>query len=229
MKDPTEYSNIGEEYVLDEQERQTRLSNDMIEHIEMREAAPQEEQMALEQDTAQAATAAPATPAQESPAPSTETSPYKDAEGNIDLEQIRKEGAELDSAAIRGVIDTATDFANFVLPDFIPEIPKASPYENKVAQTVRAVSSIVLPTMGVQSLGMRGAASLQAKAVSKLGAANPINRLGNTAFMKFVGERGIEAGASVAVGAVASEYEEDNLTGMLKKNWPATWDFIPDN
>ena len=74
MEDPTEYSNIGEEYVLDEQERQTRLSNDMIEHIEMREAAPQEEQMALEQDTAQAATAAPATPAQESPAPSTAVS-----------------------------------------------------------------------------------------------------------------------------------------------------------
>ena len=92
-------------------------SNDMIEHIEMREAEPQEEQMALEQDTAQAATAAPAAPTQESPAPSTDTSPYKDAEGNIDLEQIRKEGAELDSAAIRGVIDTATDFANFVLPD----------------------------------------------------------------------------------------------------------------
>ena len=43
--------------------------------------------------------------------------------------------------------------------------------------------------------------------------------------MKFVGERGIEAGAGV-VGAVASEYEEDNLTGMLKKNWPETWDLF---
>ena len=229
MKDPTEYSNIGEDYVLDEQERQTRLSNDMIDHIEMREEVSQEEQLALEQELAPTATAAPPAPTQESPAPSTDTSPYKDAEGNIDLEQIRKEGAELDAAAIRGVVDTATDFANFILPDFIPDIPKASPYENNVAQTVRAISSVVLPTMGVQSLGMRGAASLQAKAVSKLGAANPINRLGNTAFMKFVGERGIEAGAGVVVGAVASEYEEDNLTGMLKKNWPATWDFIPDS
>ena len=35
--------------------------------------------------------------------------------------------------------------------------------------------------------------------------------------MKFVGERGIEAGAGVVVGAVASEYEEDNLTGILKR------------
>ena len=48
MTNPSEYSNIGEDYMLDEQERQTRLSNDMIDHIEMREAAPQEEQMALE-------------------------------------------------------------------------------------------------------------------------------------------------------------------------------------
>ena len=83
--------------------------------------------------------------------------------------------------------------------------------------------------MGLQNLGMRGAAALQSKAVTKLGASANINRLGNTAFMKFVGERGIEAGASVAVGAVASEYEEDNLLGSLKKNWPETWDFIPDN
>ena len=229
MKDPTEYSNIGEDYVLDEQERQTRLSNDMIDHIEMREEVSQEEQLALEQELAPTATAAPPAPTQESPAPSTDTSPYKDAQGNIDLEQIRKEGGELDMAAIQGVVDTATDFANFILPDFIPDIPKASKYENKVAQTVRSVSSVVLPTMGLQGLGMRGAAALQSKAVTKLGASANINRLGNTAFMKFVGERGIEAGASVAVGAVASEYEEDNLLGSLKKNWPETWDFIPDN
>jgi hypothetical protein len=229
MKDPTEYSNIGEEYVLDEQERQTRLSNDMIDHIQSREEAPQEEQMALEQESAPAATAAQPEPTQEAPTPSTEGSPYRDAQGNIDLEQIRKEGAELDTAAITGVVDTAIDFANFVLPDFIPDIPKASKYENKVAQTVRSVSSVVLPTMGLQGLGMRGAAALQSGAVSRLGASAKINQLGNTAFMKFVGSRGIEAGASVAVGAVASEYEEDNLLGSLKQNWPETWDFIPDN
>ena len=229
MKDPTEYSNIGEEYVLDEQERQTRLSNDMIEHIEMREAEPQEEQMALEQDTAQAATAVQPAPTQESPVPFTDASPYKDAQGNIDLEQIRKEGAELDTAALVGLVDTATDFANFILPDFIPDIPKVSPYENKVAQTTRAISSVVLPTMILGGIGGAAAKGAQAKAVAKFGANAKINRLGNTAFMKFVGERGIEAGASVAVGAVASEYEEDNLTGMLKKNWPATWDFIPDS
>ena len=33
-----------------------------------------------------------------------------------------------------------------------------------------------------------------------------------------------------AVGAVSSEYETgDNLSGMLKKSFPKTFDFIPDN
>ena len=229
MNDPSEYSNIGEDLVLSEQQRQTSLSDDMLERIENREAASQEKDQTLQLQTAQPATAGQAAPVESTPPSSTEESPYKDAEGNIDLEQIRKEGAELDRAAITGVVDTATDFINFVLPDFIPDIPKATKYENKVAQTVRGVSSVVIPTMGLQGLGMRGAAALQSQAVSKLGASAKINQLGNTAFMKFVGSRGIEAGASVAVGAVASEYEEDNLLGSLKKNWPETWDFIPDN
>ncbi len=231
MNDPSEYSNLGEDFVLDEKERETRLSNDMLEHIETRETASQEKEQTLDLQAAQPATAGQTAPVESTPQPSTEgsQSPYRDAEGNIDLEQIRKEGAELDMAAVTGVIDTATDFVNAVLPDFIPDIPKATKYENKIAQTVRSVSSVAIPTMGLQGLGMRGAAALQSQAVSKLGAGAKINQLGNTAFMKFVGSRGIEAGASVAVGAVASEYEEDNLLGSLKKNWPETWDFIPDS
>jgi hypothetical protein len=33
MKDPSEYSNLGEDFVLDEQERQTQLSNEQIERL----------------------------------------------------------------------------------------------------------------------------------------------------------------------------------------------------
>ena len=223
MNDP----NLGENFVLDEQARQATLSDETLENIEIREALAEETQP-LDLQTTQPATAGVTQPVESTPTPSTE-GPYRDAEGNIDVEQIRKEGAELDAAALTGLADTAIDFANFILPDFIPDIPKATKYENKVAQTVRAVSSVMLPTMGLQGLGMRGAATLQSRAISKFGANAAINRLGNTAFMKFVGSRGIEAGASVAVGAVASEYEEDNLTGSLKQNWPETWDFIPDS
>jgi hypothetical protein len=228
MKDPSEYSNLGEDFVLDEQERQAELSNKQIEEIEQRLAAPQEEPTVPELQATQAAMAAQPTPQGGTSAPSTE-GPYRDAEGNIDLEQIRKEGGELDMAAIAGVADFAADAINFFLPDGIPQVPKATKYENKVASAVRSISSVVLPTMFTQGLGMGLASRAQATAVSRLGATNKINQLGNTAFMKFVGSRGIEAGASVAVGAVSSEYEGDNLAGQIKQSFPETFDFIPDS
>ena len=228
MKDPSEYSNLGEDFVLDEQERQAELSNEQIEEIEQRLAAPQEEPTVPELQATQAAMAAQPTPQGGTSAPSTE-GPYRDAEGNIDLEQIRKEGGELDMAAITGVADFAADAINFFLPDGIPQVPKATKYENKVASAVRSISSVILPTMFTQGLGMGLASKAQATAVSRLGATNKINQLGNTAFMKFVGARGIEAGASVAVGAVSSEYEGDNLAGQIKQSFPETFDFIPDS
>lgn len=228
MKDPSEYTDLGEDFVLDEQERQTQLSNEQILEIEQRLEAPQEELTVPEQQAAQAAMAAQVEPQVETSAPSTE-GPYRDAEGNVDLEQIRKEGGELDMAAITGVADFAADAINFFLPDGIPQVPKATKYENKVAAAVRSISSVVIPTMFTQGLGMGLASRAQASAVSRLGATNKINQLGNTAFMKFVGTRGIEAGAAVAVGAVSSEYEEDNLAGQLKQSFPETFDFIPDN
>ena len=229
MKDPTEYSNLGEDFVLDEQERQTELSNEQIDEIKARLEAPQEEPTVQEQQATQAATAAVAEPQEETSAPSTE-GPYKDAEGNIDLDQIRKEGAELDMAAVQGVADFAADSLNFLLsPTGAPKIPKATKYENKVAGFVRSVSSVLFPTMALQGAGMGLASQAQAQAVSKLGAANKINQLGNTAFMKFVGTRGVEAGASVAVGAVSSEYEGENLAGQLKEIIPPQFDYIPDN
>ena len=229
MKDPSEYSNLGEDFVLDEQERQTQLSNEQIQEIEQRLEAPQEVPTVQEQQAAQAVMAAKeAAQQEETSAPSTE-GPYKDAEGNIDLEQIRKEGGELDMAAVTGIADFAADAVNFFLPDGIPQVPKATKYENKVASAVRSISSVLFPTLATQGLGMGLAKGAQAMSVSKLGAANKLNQLGNTAFMKFVGSRGIEAGASVAVGAISSEYEEDNLAGQLKQSFPETFDFIPDS
>ena len=87
MKDSTEYSDLGEDFVLDEQERQTQLSNEQIQEIEQRLEAPQEVVTMPEQQAAQAATAVQTEPQVESPAPYME-GPYRDAAGNIDLEQI---------------------------------------------------------------------------------------------------------------------------------------------
>ena len=62
------------------------------------------------------------TPQGETSAPSTE-GPYKDAEGNIDLEQIRKEGGELDMACITGVADFGTDAIKLCIYG-VPQVPK---------------------------------------------------------------------------------------------------------
>ncbi len=72
MKDPSEYSNLGEDFVLDEQERQAELSNEQIKEIQQRLEAPQEETTALEQQATQAVTAAQPTPQVKTSAPSTE-------------------------------------------------------------------------------------------------------------------------------------------------------------
>ena len=110
------------------------------------------------------------------------------------------------------------------------KIPKATKYEDEVAEATRKISSVVLPTVLTQGAYSGVAARAQTASVARLGQANKINQLGNTAFMKFVGNRGIESAAAVTVGAVTTEYEtDDNLSGMLKKSWPKTYDFIPDN
>jgi hypothetical protein len=109
------------------------------------------------------------------------------------------------------------------------QIPKVTPYENGVASAARAISSVVVPTLALQGVGVALAAKAQGASTKVLGAGNVINRLGNTAFMKFLGNRGIEASASVAVGAFSSEYEEDNAFGTLKKALPPQYDFIPDS
>ena len=73
MNDPSEYSNLGEDFVLDEQERQAQLSNEQIEEIQQRLEAPQEEPTALEQQATQAAMAA-------QPAPQVEPEPQPTGE-----------------------------------------------------------------------------------------------------------------------------------------------------
>ena len=236
MKDPSEYTDLGEDFVLDEQERQTQLSNEQIQEIEQRLAAPQEEPTALEQQVTQAATAAQPTPVETESQPTGEqpqSSPGLFQGLSYFGQPIGETGQQVQerlSAPGQGIIDTAIDGVNFLLQKTGLQIPKATKYEDEVAQATRTISSVVLPTLLTQGAAAGLASKAQAATVSRLGATNKINQLGNTAFMRFVGNRGIEAGSAVAVGAVSTEYETgDNLSGMLKKSFPKTFDFIPDS
>jgi len=232
MNDPSEYSNLGEDFVLDEQERQTQLSNEQIEEIQQRLEAPQEEPTMLEQEAAQAATAVQPEPVETESQPTGEQPQQEKGflKGlhyfGTPLGQHYTGMSERMSAPGMGLIDFGVDALNQGLSVImrgleIPKIPKATKYEDGVAQATRTISSVVMPTVLLQGAGMQAGRAAQA---------NVGNPLGNTAFMKFVGARGVEAGASVAVGAVSSEYEEgDNLAGMVKKALPPQYDFIPDS
>ena len=128
---------------------------------------------------------------------------------------------ELATAIPTGFLDFGADLINKFLPKSVVQVPKVTKYENTVAQTVRDISAIVGPMMGLQNIGMRAGAALQTRVGWSLG---------NTAFMRFLGSRGVEAGTSVAVGSISAQYEEgDNMMGAIKKALPAQWDFIPDN
>ena len=125
--------------------------------------------------------------------------------------------AELAAAVPTSLLDFGVEVLN-VLPGV--NIPKPTKFENETAQAVRQISSVITPTI---LLGAGGKAAGTA-ANTRVGWS-----VGQNKFVQFMGDRGVEALAGLTVGAVSSEYEEDNATGTLKKAFPKTFDFIPDS
>jgi len=193
-------------------------------------------QLQLQQQAEELASEEPLTPTGEQPEPapqpevSTEpqveeptglqpvdTSPFRKPDGTLDLEKMRQYGAESDMDVVQGIADFGVDVLN-VIPGV--NIPKANDFENEVAQSVREISSVVVPTM-VFGGAMQAAGTA---ANTRVGWS-----LGQNKFVQWIGSRGVEALAGLGVGAVSSEYTEDNLAGTLKKRFPKTYDFIPDS
>ena len=251
------FGDLEADYVLTDEERAASLSDESMEETRQRvkEAEIQQQAVEAQRQAAEQAAADPlveqasteATPPQQQ-APSTSTGvpfdPSKDysyyaAQGMSRKEWNRlqfgggvssemrglsedpKSAIELATAVPTGFLDFGTDLVNQALKPSQIQVPKLTKYENGIAQTVRDIAAVVGPTMSLQNLLKRGAMNIHGRVGW---------RLGNTAFMRFLGNRGVEAGTSVAIGSVASQYEEgDNMMGALKKALPAQWDFIPDN
>ena len=237
MNDPTQYGNVGEAFVMDEEERQRTLSNEQIEAIDQRTETAQEQIQAVQQETTQPATAEQPEPTEPETQPTgeekTEEKGFFDLSGvgqglsyfGQPIGETNTQVQERLSAPGQGILDYGAEFLNaagkLIMRDLeIPQIPTATKYEDQVADLTRSISSVVAPTILLQSAGMAAGQAAQTNVGSKLG---------QTEFMKFVGARGVEAGASVAVGAISSEYEGDNLFGQIKKAVPPQYDFIPDS
>lgn len=129
---------------------------------------------------------------------------------------LSPELTELQTAAGAGIADFAVDAFNLVTRQEARKIPE---FENEVAQSVRELSSVVLPTILLQGAGTAAIAS-KAKNVKFL--ADPaVKWLGNTLF-----SAGVGAGVDYTVEFNETDH---NATGMLKSTWPRTYSWIPDN
>ncbi len=118
----------------------------------------------------------------------------------------------------QGVNDFFVDSIN-ILPGV--ELPKRPKFENDVTQSIREISSIVLPTVFLT----KGATS----AISTGASASRVKMLSDP-FVKWIGEKSLGAGIGAGVDYVVElNQTDDNLTGTLKKNFPATFGWIPDN
>ena len=62
MNDPLDYSNVGDDFVMDEEERSRRLTNEQIEEINQRAAAVQEQNEAIERESVKPAKAGKSQP-----------------------------------------------------------------------------------------------------------------------------------------------------------------------
>ena len=174
-------------------------------------------------------------PQQEEPFDKTKDFSYYEAQGMSRGEWNRKQMATGTDAELPGFAEDPRSSAEFAaavptsLLDFGVEvlnvlpgvnIPKPTKFENETAQAIREISSVITPTI---LLGAGGKAAGTA-ANTRVGWS-----VGQNKFVQFMGDRGVEALAGLTVGAVSSEYEEDNATGTLKKAFPKTYDFIPDS
>lgn len=122
------------------------------------------------------------------------------------------------SAPGRGINDWFVDTIN-MLPGV--ELRKAPKFENDVTQGLREFSSVVLPTIfltkGIGS-GLQTAAS-----ASRV-------KMFNDPFLKWVAPKMLGAGVGAGVDyAVEFNQTDDNLSGTLKKAFPAQFGWIPDN
>lgn len=133
------------------------------------------------------------------------------------LEEALPQVRERLSAVGQGILDFGADVLNMI-PGV--NIRTATKYEDEIAQSVRQISAVVSPTLMLGGAGKAAGTAANTRAGWSIG---------QSKFVQWLGERGVEAAAGTIVGAVSSEYTEDNLSGTLKKSFPKTFDFIPDS
>lgn len=180
------------------------------------EAAVKEEEVTA----AETKPAAAPTPTPEEAEPTEEKQDLLSAYGN----QIRS-NLEMGFAVGTGVLDFGADLINKLPKKDAPGIPnpfterKLPKFQNEVAQSVRELSSIVVPTIWMTMKGQRLGAGLAPKA-----------GIGSSELVKWLGNTGVAAGSGAFVDYTNKLSEtDDNLQGMFKKTFPKTFNWLSDD
>ena len=149
--------------------------------------------------------------------------PPQQTEGPERYGFLPKEVAELTTAPGAGISDFIFDALNLI-PNV--DIPKAPKFESQIGQSVREISSIVIPTV---VLGGRGSAVLAARA-GQVSKATKLGKFLSDPLTKHLGNMAFTAGAGAAVDyTVELNQKDDNLAGTLRKTWPRWWGWVPED
>jgi hypothetical protein len=209
---------------------------------------PEEEQQLMlqaqqtEQDFAamEAMANQPAMPQQPSPgqvqqtsqlAQPTGTEQQPQQEGNLDLGGLARQTLEGAFAVPAGLADFGVDLINLLPSKEVPGIDnpfrpggkaqKLPKFQSDIMQSIREMVSIVVPTILITKR-VGGGLSTAASA-SKL-------KMLQDPFVKWIAPKLLGAGVGAGVDYVAEPNQtDDNLSGTLKKNFPAQFGWIPDN
>lgn len=194
------------------------------------------EQQLAEESLTSGEPAAPSAPVQEDTSSSekpevdkygwgTKKQSIRDVRIGGELESIAEDpkyAAELALAVPTGGADTAIQVANMALPDPF-KIPQPTKFENPVSQVMRDISSWVLPEVIGVGIAKRFAQAQHAKRAWSIG---------NQPWMRYLGNRGIEAGVLSGISIAKPESKDPGnafdliemaLPGPLKPLIPKTF------
>ena len=127
-------------------------------------------------------------------------------DGTIDYDKIAAYGREGDMDVLTGIGDFVKGTLSLIPGIEFKQTPK---FENEVAQSVREISSVVLPTM---VLGGAGSAGLSAQA-AKVRNVKGLKVLSDP-FVKWLGNTSFQAGAGAFV-----DYSLNMSKGRRQPNW----------
>ena len=142
--------------------------------------------------------------------------------GNIG--QNIQNALEAPTALVGGMIDFTDDVLELggkIVGQEWEAIPEDWGPQNKTpwGKAARAIVSFIGPTIGIGSLTKAGI----------LGVARLAGMANTSKAVSIVGSLGVEMAAGTAVDAINSHSEEENLSGYLKKQFPGTFDWLPDD